>query len=67
MSRSSSSFDSYIVEDPTPKVKLSILGDTGVGKSCLIKVFETILENPMFDAFQSLLKTGGGTIGRINT
>ena len=55
------------LEETISKVKISILGDSGVGKSCLISVFAAILDNPTFDSFSDIIQQSQATIGKSLT
>ena len=43
--------------------KIAVLGDTGVGKSCLISVFSAI-ENKKTDSFAEILDNSEKTVGK---
>ena len=55
---------SAIGEDSLSKVKIAVLGDTGVGKSSLISVFSEYMDNPNCESFVHIVESSKTTIGK---
>lgn len=54
-------------EEAVDTVKILTLGAHGVGKTCLISVFNEMLNNSMLDSFSTILREARATIGNTHT
>lgn len=47
------------------KAKVAVLGESGVGKSCLISVFSAIMNKRCSDTFQEIVDNTTNTVGNF--